>query len=270
VHYTEKALMDIQSGFSSLSLRHIHITEKVSPFASRLRNTRAKEFMLHGVLRRVFILYRCIQNMFRLFPPDRAAKLLDEDRYDLEINLHCFLINIYGVIENLALSIAYENGIIASSTTERSMRVQVGLFKPEFRRRLNPVLRKYVEASGLHQWFNEYAKLFRDALVHRIPPYMPPSGLDAQDREEYAALNEKLAELSRHGWSPEYANTVERMAGLGKASPFYVHSFSEYAKPVYIHPQLIADFRTIEELLNVALDNFSTPNDVDGTSQVGT
>jgi len=48
----------------------------------------------------------------------------------------------------------------------------------------------------------------------------------------------------------------DEQASLGRSNPLFVHSFSEEAIPVYLHPQLIADFRTVEELLKTAIANF--------------
>ncbi len=45
-------------------------------------------------------------------------------------------------------------------------------------------------------------------------------------------------------------------ADLGTSNPLFVHSFSENARPLYLHPQLIADFRTVEEILYQVMANF--------------
>jgi hypothetical protein len=256
MHYTDKALKDIVSAISELRFNHINLIQKLGPFAETLHNERAKEYILHGVLRRLFILYRCIENIFRIFPADRVEKLTDDERGDLEINMHCFLINTYGIIENLGLSIAFENGMIDVGVSEQSKRNEIGLFNRKFKSKVNPVLKAYLNNSKIHDWYNEYAKNYRDALVHRIPPYVPPSVLDKDDKKEFITLNEKLAALSKNGYSKEYSETIDKMVKVGKNSPFYVHSFFEKAKPIYLHPQIIADLRTVEELINVVIANY--------------
>ena len=256
MHYTAKALKEIENAVSELRFRHIKVVEVVSIFGNKLRSDRAKEYMTNGVLRRLFILYRCIENIFRLFPANRAEKLTDEERYDLEINLHCFLINIYGISENLGLSMAFVNGLIGEGVSERSKRNEIGLFNSKFRKIVNPILRKYLDESKIADWYNEYAKSYRDALTHRIPPYVPPSGLNNEEQKEFAALNDRLSNLSKNAYSEKYSQIIDKMYNLDKASPFYTHSFSEKAKLVYLHPQIIADFRTVEELINIATSNF--------------
>jgi hypothetical protein len=260
VHYTSNALRKIETEFSKIRFKYYDLIRKLGAFAAGVSNTRAREYINNGVTRRLFVIYRCLENIFALFPPNRAERLADEARMDLEINLHAFLINIYGIIENLGMALALENGLLENGRSEKESKNEIGLFKKDFRKKLSTGLRKYLLKSKVGDWYNAYAKNFRDALAHRIPPYVPPSGLNKDDQIRFQELNEKLATLSKQGYSEQYSAIMEELVNLGKASPFYVHSFTERSKLVYIHPQIIADFMTLEEIIEKVLEDFYVPS----------
>jgi hypothetical protein len=58
--------------------------------------------MLHGVGRRLKLLGRCVRNVFHLFPPSRTIPLASDDLDEVQISLHAFVMNLYGLFENLA------------------------------------------------------------------------------------------------------------------------------------------------------------------------
>ncbi len=269
MHYTAGDLNQIESEVPNIRIKYYDLVMKLGTFASAMKNERAKEYITNGVTRRLFVVYRCFENIFSLFPANRSAKLPDEERLDLEINLHAFLINTYGIIENIALAIALENGLIASGKSEKDSKGDIGLFKKDFRKKLSPGLRTYLSKSKVGIWYNEYAKNFRDALAHRIPPYVPPSGLNKEEQARFSELNAKLGTLSKQGYCEQYAAILEEIGNLGKASPFYVHSFSEKSKLVYLHPQMIADFVTIEEIIENVLANFYISPNVGNMGNLG-
>lgn len=249
MHYTPTALGKIERQISNIRFKYYDLVMHLGAFSRNMKHPRAIEYMTNGVTRRLFIINRCVENIFRLFPPSRAERLPEEDRLDLEISLHAFLINAYGIIENLALALAFENGLISNAKSERQSTYSVGLFKDDFKKQLSPRLRIYLSTSKIRTWYCEYAKNFRDALAHRIPPYVPPSGLNKRDQKRFKKLSESLGALSKQGYSERYSVIMDELVSLGKASPFYVHSFSEKARLVYLHPQVIADFMTLEELI---------------------
>ena len=256
MHYTPTALAKIEQQIHSLRFKHYDLVMNLQAFSGKMNNARAIEYLSNGVTRRLFIINRCVENIFRLFPPSRAEKLTNEDRLYLEISLHAFLINTYGVIENLALSLAFENELVSSAKPERQATYSVGFFKNDFREKLSPRLRTYLSGAKMLSWCNDYAKNFRDALAHRIPPYVPPSGLGKRDQRRFKKLSDSLTVLSKQGYSERYTATIDELVGLGKASPFYVHSFSEKSHFVYLHPQVIADFNTLEDLIKRVLKYF--------------
>jgi hypothetical protein len=115
MHYDNKALNELDTAHPELRSRYKSLLVQIFLFTDRLKNEQAREYMLHGVGRRLKILQGCIDNIFHVFPASRIEKLSSEDLVDIEINLHAFLINTYGVIENIALALAYENDLIADN-----------------------------------------------------------------------------------------------------------------------------------------------------------
>ena len=253
MHYSGEALTEIEAGYSELLLRYRELAIQVFRFVGRLKNEKAREYMLHGVGRRLSLLHRCVNNMFRLFPASRVEKLSDDDRLDLEINLHAFLINVYGIIENIGLAVAYENALLGDDGERKLNAKEVSLFSRRFRRHLNLQLRSYLSEQTLDNWYRQYAKNYRDALAHRIPPYIPPAALNHGEERRFKDLESEMQTET----DPSRVEALQQeQAKLGTANPLFVHSFSENANLVYLHPQLIADFRTVEEILKKTLDNF--------------
>jgi hypothetical protein len=224
-------------------------------------NERAKEYILHGVSRRLGLLQRCIDKIFMLFPANRMEKLTQSDRQDLEINLHAFLINIYGIIENIGLALAYENDLIENKSAQKLHIKEINLFNKRFQNLLNPKLKEYLTEDTIGKWYIEYAKNYRDALAHRIPPYVPPAALNDEEQRRFKDLDKELQSLTYEKDLERIEAIQDEQDSLGSSNPLFVHSFFEKAKPVYLHPQLIADYRTVEEILMKALDNFNCVQD---------
>ncbi len=133
MNYGEEALAQLHHEYEELTARYTRLQIECSGLGQTLASERAREFMTHGVGRRLWIIYRCVVNIFRLFPPEREKPLVDDDRIDVQINHHSFLINVYGVLENLALSAAHELGAIGKKKDGKIPAKQVNLFNEDFR-----------------------------------------------------------------------------------------------------------------------------------------
>jgi hypothetical protein len=240
---------------SELLPRYRELAIKVNAVGVALKNERARDFMIHGIGRRLWILYRSVENIFRLFPPDRIQPLLANDRIDVEINLHAFLINAYGIIENIALSLGFENDLIGKKDEGKVPLKEANLFNGQFQKHLSDELRAYLANSTVSDWYREYAKNYRDALAHRIPPYVPPSALDAAARSRFEEIEQEIGSLYATGVFDRIEALRDEQEGLGRANPLYLHSFSEKSRPLYLHQQMIMDFLTIEELVKMSIGN---------------
>ncbi|MEA1980271.1 MAG: hypothetical protein U9N54_04780 [candidate division Zixibacteria bacterium] len=255
-HFTDKALKEITAAHSEIRYKYIDLTVEIASFTVTLQNERAREFMQQGVNRRLWLLYRCVEKIFELFPPDRIERLEQDDRLDVEINLHAFLINIYGIIDNIGLAVAYENDLVGDESEQKLHPKAVNLFERRFRRLLNPQLCAYLRQDTIIQWYNKYAKNYRHALAHRIPPYVPPAALNDEQQRRFEYIEQEIKRLLDERDFEGIEALREEQESLGRSNPLFVHSFSEEATPVYLHPQLIADFGTVEELLKIAIANF--------------
>lgn len=152
---------------------------------------RVREHLLHGVARRVDVIGRTINNIFNRFPPDTARPLSKDALSDVQINLHALVINLYGVFDNWAWAFVYRHGLVDDISP-----LDVGLFRKKTKHHLPTALRDYVSSQHITQWHEEYLKSFRDALVHRIPLYVPPAEVTPADGERYNELEKKKYSLS--------------------------------------------------------------------------
>ena len=156
---------------------------------------------------------------------------------------------------NLALSLAYENDLIGSKDKAKVHPKQANLFDKRFQKLLHPKLSAYLSGQ-VAAWYKQYAKDYRDALAHRIPPYVPPSGLNELQQQRFADIEKELGILTYEKNLDQIAALREEEESLGSAIAVYVHSFSEKARRVWLHPQILTDFLTIEDLLHKTIESF--------------
>ncbi len=223
MNYTKKALRELKLEASGLLPKYSSLAIGVGVYAESLKNERAKEFMVHGVGRRLWIVYRSVVNIFRLFPPEQVKPLPDDDRIDVEINHHAFLINVYGILENLALAVANEKDLLGKEADGKFPRSDVNLFNTKFQSQLNGNLQIYLAQSRIDSWYREYAKNYRDALAHRIPPYVPPSALNDADSMRFKEIESEIAALYGTYDFDRIETLREEQSRLGRANPVHRH-----------------------------------------------
>jgi hypothetical protein len=135
-----------------------------------LQQPAACEYLDQGACRRFNVIQRAIERVFSIFPPERVQVLEREELPDVQIYLHAFVINIYGVLDNLAWVFILERNILATI----GARTRVGLFIPATQVHLPRTVRDHLQSTAVSTWYSSYAKNYRDALAHRIPLYVPP------------------------------------------------------------------------------------------------
>jgi len=181
----------------------------------------AKEFALHGFARRLKTMKRCIDNIYRICPPDIDRKPFSEELSDLVINLQAFVLNIYGSLDNLAWVWVKEKGILNKKGNSLS-NTQIG-FAKKYKVIRNSFSSEFQTYLGtLDQWF-EYVEDFRHSLAHRIPLYVPPYVLNDEEVKREQQLEIRRTEaLSKHKFD-EYERLTDEIETLGKFVPLMTH-----------------------------------------------
>ena len=147
-------------------------------------------FAYHGIIRRIKILNRCIENIFhaRDFSSDTIPS--ETELSDITINLQCFIINIYGVLENLAwvyaICIDFQGSIHEKSFFSK---------KQKLLNTLSDNIRVAFVGDG--KWF-EHIKNIRDLLAHQEPFYIPPYSVIMEKQEEWKNLEQKKWDIENN------------------------------------------------------------------------
>jgi hypothetical protein len=210
------------------------------------RTPRAEEFALHGLGRRLAVLRECIEFVFDSIPLDLDGLPNDRNLQLATIGLQAFLINVFGSADNLA----------RLWVEERDVRLPNGKVLPErsvgmgghynlVRASFSDGFRAYLDSRS--EWFSEM-ETFRHALAHRISPYIPPYAIDPKNQSAHDAFEPQIIEATRqHNFETVTALENEQRS-LRFFRPWLTHSFQENAPLLVIHPQMLADFNTVDEM----------------------
>jgi hypothetical protein len=207
------------------------------------RKSETSEYVSHGVSRRMSTLKHAIARIFEILPPLNTTPT-HEELLDATNHLQAFVMNVYGTIDNMARIWCFEADVKQRDGTAISP-MQIGL-KPKHkcvRKSLSKPFKDYL--SKMDEWF-EYLEVYRDALAHRIPLYIPPSVLSEIDGTEYRKL--ELAFQEARGDYPLRSELMSQQRKLGTFAPLMMHSYGENARPIFLHGQLICDFSTVVEI----------------------
>ena len=192
MRYDEQALRDIAQKYLEINGIRDQLIRRLVTAQAALRQARAKEYLLHGVARRLGILTRCVHNVFTIFPIERTERLELDALTDLDINLHAFFVNISGLFDNVGWAFAIENNLVGTSKEGKLERHDIGIFNRKTQVHFPDKLRTYLNSQQILNWYSTYSKNYRDALAHRIPMYVPPFVLNEEEQTRYLALEEQL------------------------------------------------------------------------------
>lgn len=211
-----------------------------------LKDATAKEYATQGFPRRLGVMAHCIYNVFTILPPEKEEIPARTQIFDATVNIQAFLVNSFGCIDNLARIWIHEKPV----TTERG--------KPLPKGEIGLAVHHTRVRTSLSQAFQDYLKTldgwltfmgnFRHALAHRIPLYIPPYAVRPQDEATYNEIEQKMIQASVKGELAEHGALATEQQKLMRFLPWMHHSYLEEGKPAVFHPQLLADFHTIEEL----------------------
>ena len=244
MYFTEQALADLRRELATVPDKQAALQERYLRHA--FAQDRAKEFAYHGFVRRLKTLARCIENVFALIPPERTEPVDRERRGDAEINIQASVYNVFAAADNLAWIWVVEKGVRRADGTELP-EAWVGLRRGNraVRDALPVVLRTSIERFD--DWF-DMVDNYRHALAHRIPLYIPPYNVDPANEAAYAQLEMRKNLALARGNMAEHDHARAEQGRMEFFRPWMLHSFGEGARSLVFHPQLLANFNTIEEL----------------------
>lgn len=237
-------IKELLSGLDSSSKKAEEIFEAFTSFSYRC--SKSREFAYHGLLRRIQSLQRCIQNVFSILPPDTSAIPSSDLRHDVEVNIHAFVIHVFGCLDNLAWIWVLERSVTKEDGAPLPAQ-WVGLRKKNeaVRRSFTIEFQNYL--ASLDDWM-EYLESYRHSLAHRVPLYIPPFVVQYRNIDYYRNLELQIEEASRNLDHKRSNELQELQNSLKSFRPVMQHSFEEEAKPVVFHAQMLADFNTVHEL----------------------
>ena len=174
--------------------------------------------------RRIRVLHRCTENIFLIypiFPFERETPLLRDELDDVMINLHAFLVNIFGVLDNLAWVLLYEKKLAHMMNS-----ADVGLFMGKTQKEFSEKFRVYLNSNQIKRWHTDYLKNYRDALSHRIPPYVPPKSLNSSQKSQIEKIEHELAVAMERKDFIAIDRLNDEEDKIGEACPFFRRSLS--------------------------------------------
>jgi hypothetical protein len=95
-YFSAQHLLDIQEKFQRIEAAADRLLLQYVSYP--FKNGLAKEYANHGFGRRVGTLRRCIENVFKIVPPETAVIPARSTLHDTQINIQAFVANVYGAI----------------------------------------------------------------------------------------------------------------------------------------------------------------------------
>lgn len=241
--YSAEQLEQIDAALIEWVVRQEDLSLKL--LTTHLQKERAREFLVHGLSRRINMLRHCLDSAFQAVPPAQLEPSR-KDMMDAAAFIQTFIVNVYGSLDNLAHIWCHEVDVRdAKGAFINPKFVGLGPRNELVRQSLPDKVQSYL--TKCNGWF-EYLENYRHALAHRIPLYIPPCRLDRTAQREYEELDkQRVAASQERNWN--LANELlDKMDKVGVFEPYIMHSFGERAKPVVFHSQLISDFATVVEV----------------------
>lgn len=243
--YTDEQQRELEQEYASAYADMRDMTLTCLRAAEATEDAVSKEHLCHGAARRIGLLARTMQRIFELFPLGIDRPLPMESLHDVQINLHAFVMNVYGVFENFAWAFVLRHDLLPSIGTPAN----VSLFKDATRRRVPQAVADYLSSDSMTRWHTDYLKNYRDALAHRIPLYIPPRVLTKEESERLNALEIEKQKLAVLGdW--DRVNTIwTDQEIIGSPCFTFLHSLEHgnASRVVLLHPQVISDSKTVIE-----------------------
>jgi len=242
-YFTPEQVAELVQAHQSVSVMSIDLQSDL--VSRQYRTAEAREHGIHGLSRRIATLARCVDAVFDLLPPSESGVPETRAIDDATIYIQAFIFNVFGCCDNIAWLWVLEQHVLDKKGSPIAQQ-RVGIWPDyhQFRASCSPEFRTYLESH--RTWFDNL-KNFRDALAHRIPLYIPPYSVTPNQHEAYLRLDEEKGAAFKQRDFELHDQIEERQHLLKHFNPIMVHSLTK-SKVVVFHAQLLADFRTIEEI----------------------
>lgn len=238
--FGDRAIENLAESYATLGTRHDQLVEAYISHA--FTSEKAARFAREGFNRRLAVMKHAIIEVFDLLPPNEDDIPDVETRTKALVNLHAFVMNVFGALDNLAWIWVLEKKISCRDGSTLPQRyVGLGPKDIALRSSLSDAFRMHLR--GLKKWFH-YLEDFRHALAHRVPFYIPPHTILEKDAARYAEL-ERLKGVA--GSLARYNELCAQQRQLERFVPVIRQTFGK-SKPIVFHLQIMRDFATIEEL----------------------
>jgi len=248
--FSEDQLEELQGIFISIEDRGQALIKRL--LLHGFRADAASEYATHGLARRISAITYSTARVFEEMPPEMEGIPSSEQRSETTAHLQAVAFNVYGCFDNLARIWVAEHDVRKANGNELSRR-EIGLVAKckSVRASLPNILKEQIVA--LDPWFS-HLEDFRHATAHRVPLYIPPFMLDPKDEEEYRKLDRDAGEVLKRREFEEYHRLTAERDALRHFRPMIATSMNEIANALF-HPQLMADFATVELWVGLILDH---------------
>ena len=213
---------------------------------AKFRTDKAREYAQHGLSRRLKILVHCLEGVFTRLPPDTTEPPDATEILDATVFLQAFVFNVFGCVDNLAHIWVNEKDVTDKGGKALPDRwVGFRMANKIVRKSLSPAFRKYL--SDLEPWFDHLDNM-RNALAHRIPPYIPPYFVPDNELDKYRSIGVEIWEAMK---LRDYGNVnklEKEQRALTSFEPVTTHSFEENAPVVPFHLQMMKDYDTVDNI----------------------
>jgi len=212
--------------FLQVGMKYQHLISEYVTFSTT--HPASREYILHGFVRRLGTLQRCIQNVFALYHPTRYDIPSRDTCIDLTINLQSFVFNLFGCLDNLARIWVMERNV--TNLKGNPLRDnQIGFLSEIVKASYAAEFRTYIDE--IQQWFS-HLENYRHALAHRIPLYIAPFIITPSNEATFKSLEtEKETALRQRNFA--LCDELDaKQTSLGKFVPAMTHSL--YAEDRYI------------------------------------
>ncbi|MES0870921.1 hypothetical protein [Pseudovibrio sp. SCP19] len=246
--YSLESLEIFRSFLEQYNTQSMAIKERLIMFG--FQQHEATKFAKYGAARRLSLLTNSVNLVFHHIPPSEQIIPQDSDRDSANLAIHSFIINSFGFLDNLAHT--WNSEVIPRDKNENLFEKKyIGLQKKNksFRKILPEVVREILRKHD--NLFNDASNI-RDHLAHKLPPYVVPFILPAENEKRYKKLDQlKLAAL-RAGDVERHTELEAEQKSLCLFHP--IISLDVQNEKTYIFHELIRQlFLALIEIADVVL-----------------